>query len=76
MQENTEAVAETAESPSVEQPSEAEKELAALAQEKIDAYSKRWQTYWREQRRSAKNEIARRRKADKAARKARRRNRR
>lgn len=75
MQENTETVAETAESPSVE-PSEAEKELAALAQEKIDAYSKRWQSYWREQRRSAKNEIARRRKADKAARKARRRNRR
>ena len=62
----------------VDNPLEAEEkreELAKLAQEKLEAYAARRHKYWTEQERQAKNAIAKRRKADKAAKKARRRNR-
>ena len=62
----------------VENPLEAEEkkeEMAKLAQEKLEAYAARRRKYWAEQERQAKKVVAKRRKADKAARRARRLNR-
>ena len=62
----------------VENPLEAEEkreELAKLAQEKLEAYAARRRKYWAEQEKRAKKTLAKRRKADKAAKRARRKNR-
>lgn len=62
----------------VENPLEAEEkreEMEKLAQEKLEAYAARRRKYWTEQEKRAKKAVAKRRKADKAARRARRLNR-